>query len=501
MNEEEVQIDLKTLLHYVLRKWRSIVVVMLIFAVAANLYSVKKSMSEVEASSKVEQKIDDKQALEEARDALTEEETDQVDHAFAMHEYNAELYQDNEEYLRGSVLMELNPNEIPTVTLSYQLKKGMTEEDLSDIFIMYETALLDESTCTAIAEVFGDAYSNTIVRELVDITDATNQKQSNTIKMQSTDSGILNIQIYATDKKQCERIAEIVKSRLQEYTQQLQQIFGEYVINLVTEQYYVSGNSDLNTQKADAINAVSNAYSAMQSASSGLNESQMNYYNLLIKSMEEERMEEASDNSDMVEDRTEVEVSYFSMKFILIGLLAGMFLAACYHAVVYIMTGTVKDVDEVKIVTMLPVFGSVLKSEKHCRYNRVDRWIDSLFNNRKKEDNELLLERIGHEIAMLAEQKNNKHLLLVFQNNEPEMKKQSERLMTKLQECGMDVTGTDGLLTDNTEVLKQLENTDGVVLIEQLMKSDRNQIRDAIELCRRCQAEVLGSVIIGSDCY
>ena len=65
----------------------------------------------------------------------------------------------------------------------------------------------------------------------------------------------------------------------------------------------------------------------------------------------------------------------------------------------------------------------------------------------------------------------------------------------------MDVAGTDGLLTDNTEVLKQLENTDGVVLIEQLMKSDRNQIRDAIELCRRCQAEVLGSVVIGSDCY
>ena len=47
MNEEEVQIDLMTLLHYILRKWRSIIVVMLIVAVAANLYSVKKSMSVV----------------------------------------------------------------------------------------------------------------------------------------------------------------------------------------------------------------------------------------------------------------------------------------------------------------------------------------------------------------------------------------------------------------------------------------------------------------------
>ena len=38
MNEEEVQIDLMTLLHYILRKWRSIIVMMLILAVAANLY-------------------------------------------------------------------------------------------------------------------------------------------------------------------------------------------------------------------------------------------------------------------------------------------------------------------------------------------------------------------------------------------------------------------------------------------------------------------------------
>ena len=45
MNEEEVQIDLMTLLHYILRKWRSIIVMMLILAVAANLYSVKKGSS------------------------------------------------------------------------------------------------------------------------------------------------------------------------------------------------------------------------------------------------------------------------------------------------------------------------------------------------------------------------------------------------------------------------------------------------------------------------
>ena len=61
MNEEEVQIDLMTLLHYILRKWRSIIVMMLILAVAANLYSVKKSMAEVAAAGEVQEKSTDKE--------------------------------------------------------------------------------------------------------------------------------------------------------------------------------------------------------------------------------------------------------------------------------------------------------------------------------------------------------------------------------------------------------------------------------------------------------
>ena len=64
MNEEEVQIDLMTLLHYILRKWRSIIVMMLILAVAANLYSVKKSMAEVAAAGAV-QDTSPEQAVEQ----------------------------------------------------------------------------------------------------------------------------------------------------------------------------------------------------------------------------------------------------------------------------------------------------------------------------------------------------------------------------------------------------------------------------------------------------
>lgn len=499
MNEEEVQIDLMTLLHYILRKWRSIIVVMLIVAVAANLYSVKKSMSEAAAVSTTEE-VDIEKQIENAKEELTADELEQVEHVYSMYEYNSQLYQESKEYLEKSVLMQLNPNEIPTVMLNYQFKKDQADEELSNIFTMYENALLDEDTCTAIIQVFGEEYANTSVRELISVTDTENGQNSDTIKFQKDkNSGILSIQIYAGSEEQCEQVAEIVKTRVLEYTEQLQQIFGNYTVNAISEQYYISSESNLNMQKSDAVNAVNDVYTALKNISSGLSEKQMTYYNLLVN--------ESSDQTLVKEDTEETEnmtanVQYISMKYILIGLLAGMFLAVCWYAVIYIMTQTVKDVDEVKIITNLPVFGTVLRSNDNGKRNIIDRWIDSWFaHDKKSENNDLLLTRISHEVAMLAGQKDKKCLLIACSGSDQNLKKQADSLVEKLRELGMNVTSTDSLVSDNTEVLKQLESADSAVFVEQLMKSERNQIREAVELCRRCQVEVLGSVIVGSDSY
>lgn len=499
MNEEEVQIDLMTLLHYILRKWRSIIVVMLIVAVAANLYSVKKSMSEAAAVSTTEE-VDIEKQIENAKEELTADELEQVERVYSMYEYNSQLYQENKEYLEKSVLMQLNPNEIPTVMLNYQFKKDQADEELSNIFTMYENALLDEDTCTAIIQVFGEEYANTSVRELISVTDTENGQNSDIIKLQKDkNSGILSIQIYAGSEEQCEQVAEIVKTRVLEYTEQLQQIFGNYTVNAISEQYYISSDSNLNMQKSDVVNVVNEACTVIKNITSGLSEKQIGYFNLLAKDCEDQTIakEDTQETANMI-----ANVQYISIKYVLIGLLAGMFLAVCWYAVVYIMTQTVKDVDEVKIITNLPVFGTVLRSNENGKRNMIDRWIDSWFaHDKKSENNELLLTRISHEVAMLAGQKDMRNLLVACSESDQNLKKQADSLVEKLRELGMNVTSTDSLVSDNTEVLKQLESADSAVFVEQLMKSERNQIREAVELCRRCRVEVLGSVIVGSDSY
>ena len=314
-------------------------------------------MSVVASVSAAEEEVDIEKQIENAKEELTADELEQVERVYSMYEYNSQLYQENDEYLEKSMLMQLNPNEIPTVMLNYQFKKDQSDEELSNIFTMYENAILDEDTCTAIIQVFGEEYANTSVRELISVTDTENGQNSDIIKLQKDkNSGILSIQIYAGSEEQCEQVAEIVKKRVQEYTEQLQQIFGNYTVNAISELYYISSDSNLNMQKSDVVNAVNDAYTALKNISSGLSEKQMTYYNLLVKGIEDKTT--SKENTDETAEIT-ANVQYISMKYILIGLLAGMFLSVCWYAVVYIMTQTVKDVDEVKIITNLPVFGTV----------------------------------------------------------------------------------------------------------------------------------------------
>ncbi len=71
---------------------------------------------------------------------------------------------------------------------------------------------------------------------MISVTDTENVQNSDIIKLQNDkNSGILSIQIYADSEEQCEQVAEIVKKRVMEYTEQLQQIFGIYTVNAISD--------------------------------------------------------------------------------------------------------------------------------------------------------------------------------------------------------------------------------------------------------------------------
>ena len=323
---EEVQIDIVNLFHYILKKWRIVVIAMLVLGVVADLYYVKESSSNAAA---VESQTIEEESIEtqirNVKENLTEDEMQQVDRVYTMYAYNEDSYQENAEYLDSSLLMQLNPEEIPTVLLSYQISRNISEEEIRNIMTMYESTLLDETSCADIVDVIGKKYKNTAVKELVSITDNVN---NNSVILQNVESGVLNIRIYALEEKQCEKIADVIKKRMQAYTEQLQQVFGEFSVQNISEQYYLSSDSTVSTQKMNVVSAMNSAYSYMNNVTNVFTEDQLTYFNLLTKPLDESMNQEERDTAEPTVADTAVKMNYFSTKYVLVGLIAGAFLVA-----------------------------------------------------------------------------------------------------------------------------------------------------------------------------
>lgn len=147
---------------------------MLVLGMAANLYYVKNSSSTVDMGTQAAEEVSIETQIENAKENLSEEEIQQVDRTYTMYSYNEASYKEKEEYLDSSLLMQLNPEEIPTVLLSYQVNQGVSEAEIRNIMTMYENTPLDEATYADIIGVIGKKYKNTAVKELVSITDNVN---------------------------------------------------------------------------------------------------------------------------------------------------------------------------------------------------------------------------------------------------------------------------------------------------------------------------------------
>ena len=111
----------------------------------------------------------------------------------------------------------------------------------------------------------------------------------------------------------------------------------------------------------------------------------------------------------------------------------------------------------------------------------------------------MLLERVCHEIELQAKNKEVKNILLTSSAGTEDIAPIMDKVQQKLTELGVSVVKSDSIASDSIEALEQLQKADGVVFVEQLMKSSREDIRKETELCSRYQVEMLGNVAVGEE--
>lgn len=256
---------------------------MLMGAILANLYFIKNSISDAKSVSEKVVEVRLEKQLESAIDLLSDTEKDQVDKSYVLYDYSNRNYLEDEEILKKSLLMNVNPQAIPTYNMNYRVK--MEDTDVSDLLNVFQDTLIDNSTRQEVLALIGEEYSNTVVDELISVADAANEN-NNIVIAQNKYSGILNVQIYGKNEEQCSQIAELIEERMTSYASELQQLFGTFSIEKISQQYCLSANDELAEKKTDMLSAMNTMYTTMKSSTTGFTENQITYFNLLKESDE-----------------------------------------------------------------------------------------------------------------------------------------------------------------------------------------------------------------------
>ena len=256
---------------------------MLMGAILANLYFIKNSISDAKSVSEKVVEVRLEKQLESAIDLLSDTEKDQVDKSYVLYDYSNRNYLEDEEILKKSLLMNVNPQAIPTYNMNYRVK--MEDTDVSDLLNVFQDTLIDNSARQEVLALIGEEYSNTVVDELISVADAANEN-NNIVIAQNKYSGILNVQIYGKNEEQCSQIAELIEERMTSYASELQQLFGTFSIEKISQQYCLSANDELAEKKTDMLSAMNTMYTTMKSSTTGFTENQITYFNLLKESDE-----------------------------------------------------------------------------------------------------------------------------------------------------------------------------------------------------------------------
>lgn len=497
---DEITIDIRDCIRRILLKWRVICVCMLLGALVMGAVGAMRSYRSVRAEkvsgevSEAEESLASESEFQEAEEALSSREIREVAAAVQLYETYYEELASSLTYMQNSVRMQLDPNCVPTLVLQYYIdtdyqvvypildEKDMTSNIINSLISRMDTTTIYERVA---AELEGEPESS-YVQELISL---------------GYSNDLLTITVLGLDQEYCEAIAEVLKNVVEEELDELQTLYGEFDITLISERFSEEVNTSLLSSQQSQVTSMNNIRTSINNLTSSMTDDQKTYYYLLLDQTTEENPDVETEEEEMEEEESaaseNTSVQWINLKYIFLGLLAGAFLAVVWYGLLYILSprlrvsGDMKDVYGVRVLGVLP--GN--QKEASSR-SRLDRWIRSLFDRGAGDlSEEERLRMICAEVRITAQKASMKNVYLTGTGSMDQMEAIAQRLCGELGDEIESIRLGKSVVCD-PESLETLAASDGVVLIEQIDSSRYDDVKRECELCALNHVSVIGSVVL-----
>ncbi|MDO4169124.1 MAG: hypothetical protein Q4D45_04410 [Lachnospiraceae bacterium] len=494
MNTKRV-LSPKDLLFRIALQWRKIIVCMLVFAILANGYSVLKSYRTVLSSQSNNSKSID---LDSYKGSLSTDQISVVEKAFSTYKQYNHSFKSAEDYCQNAVKMKIEHEKVPTVTILYKIKNC---DNISGLISVIANEVFSEKWIKNVQKELGwEKINSEYIYELIKISQADEQNNSNnssTITLtESNDDekvNILCIQIISTDKKTAEKIAYLATNELKNQQPEFQKKYQFFSMSKISQKFAIKVDSDLLSNQQWHIEKMNNFYNVLNNLTNNFDDNQKNYYRALIDSesiTDTVQINEESNNSEEIKSK----IDFISKKYILLGLIVGAFLACCYYAFLYIMDSGLHTMSEITDCFGISLLGEL--DTKNDQKSKIDNYIYRLFEGNKPifSHNERM-NMICAGIKIAVDQGKMSSLHITGTANTEDVNSVKNKLLELLKDMNVKITVGKSVAYDPIS-LEQLSSADGTVFVEQLNKSPYDDIEQEMEVCKKYDVKVIGSIIL-----
>ncbi|WP_034445756.1 hypothetical protein [Butyrivibrio sp. AE2032] len=471
----ENEIDLIDLLHYLLKRWRVIVIVALIGGCLLGGYSAYKQAR----PEKMPTEEENEAALEKARDGLSDIEVAEVDSLSAMYDSYVKVYAEKELNGQKSIRLNMDPEHVHTGASTYVISdyydnKGIytvESQNAGNIVALYSELLTDDKTIDIIKEATGWGVDRQYVRELYSVS--------------SAGVSLLRISTIAPTQDECRVIISVLEDRLEQVKPEVQANAPHEIVK-VNDKYfedYSSGITDAQKAQSDTLISLKNT---MRNIPDKLTSGQKTYYQELIK-------------QHYPDEIIEKEFSVFGLiKYVLIGIVAGVFAVAMCYCVYYALRQVLRTSDDFRSMFNTRVIGTVQYDEDEGKkkfLSGFDNWFDKKFDKREGilPANDAV-KMIVSDILVNAKKDGITKPMIISTSSHDAVKKAVQEVTAGCKK-DLELAVGSSVLTDS-ESLNKLSEADGVIIAEKVQESRLADIARELETCKKLGVNVMGTVVV-----
>lgn len=462
----EREINLMELFWDILLGWRQIVCFGILFALLVSGMKYFLSVRSYQALKNIN--------VEEAKEGLKTEELEKLEDA---QEIQIRI-DDYEKYMEKSALMQINPYEKPVIQLQYYVE--------SDYIINYTKDSKRDYTNEVTSLYCNYISSGEMAQKVIEEAELSVSKEDfmELFQVSQPSTGTIYISISYTDAGKLQDISNVVKSLLQQKSPELQKI-GSHTLKVVNESQNVVVDTSLIERKETIANTVTLLKSQLQTLKNGMSDEQT-----VIFKAELEQIRGGKEEDE--------EEPGFSIKFVILGALVGIFLACAWIACKMLFAVKLQNSGEIRSMFGIRLFGEIaISSEKKRFLSVIDKWILAIKNRRKKSMSmEKQMKVVAANVALSCRQQGIECIYMTGSEYEKIDTEVLGKIKKELISQGVKVKEGENMFYDAVSLQNGIE-VGNILFVEQKGLSIYDEIFNEINLVTEQKGNILGAVIFG----